>query len=231
LLSLSVFSQTFSIYSDEQATSSIFNNDTITVNADSAGQVTFDFFGYIKNNTPTSLNLHIEIQKVYVSEDNLVQLCFGGVCYTTLYCDGSVDASAIGELHITLYYTADDTAANIIKVTVTDASKGDTSVFFVKYQPQKTSANLLTSSQAIYFSKPFPNPADAFVKFSYKLPETKRGTLTIYSILGDKIEMKNIISGKEYISINTSTYKTGYYIYILEIDNKKVLTDRFLVRH
>ncbi len=228
---VNTYSQSFTVYSDEQASNQILNSDTIIVNADSAGQVTFDFFGYIKNNNPTSLNLHIEIQKMYVSEDNIVQLCFGGVCYTTLFCDGTIDGSAIGELHITLYYTANDTTANLIKVTVTDGSKADTSVFYVKYQPQNTSAIATVKPQTIYFSKPYPNPADAFVRFSYNIPSEQDGILTVYSILGDKIETKKINSGKQSLSINTSAYKTGYYIYILEINNKKVITDRFLVRH
>ena len=230
---LNIFSQSFSILTpDEQGYAPISNNDTIVISADSASQITYNFIGYIENNTSSTINVHIEIEKIYVSEGNLIQLCFNDFCHNTLYCTENVDASSLSELHISLYYTADDTLSNIIKVTITDIdSKSDTAVFYVKYKPLNTTANTSIGITKNYFSKPYPNPADNYVKFSYNIKEISQANLTIYSILGKKVYYRTLNNREETISINTSKYKTGYYIYVIEVDNKKIITDRFLIKH
>jgi len=226
------FSQTaFNIFSDSAETNIINNNDTIVIVGDSANQVTYDFFSYIKNNTTNSMNLHIEMQKIYVSENNLLQLCYGGVCYNSLYCDAAINPNTSEELHISLYYTSSDTQANIIKVSIYNQTKGDTSVFFVKYKKSATASFMNPFVNSFKISKPYPNPADKFVKFDFYNTKPGENHITFYSILGDKITSKEIEGNRGTIIINTSNFKTGYYIYTVTLDGKKVKTDRCLIRH
>ncbi len=231
IFNIITFGQTYTVYSDEGLTQQISNSDTLTIIADSSSQVSFDFFAYLKNNTSADLNIHIELQPIYISSDNLLQLCYGGTCFTTLYCDGVIPATTPGELHITLYYTSSDTQTNIVKATIYNNSKGDTSVFFVKFKSKNTTSFYNPITQSIKISKPFPNPANEYVKFRYSNVNTKDATLTIYSILGDPITSKKFNDNNGILTINTSNLKTGYYIYTVTVNNKKIITDRFLVKH
>jgi hypothetical protein len=223
--------QTFTVYSDEELTSVISNNDTLTVIADSSSQVSFDFFAYLKNNTSSDLDVHIALQPIYISDDNILQLCYGGTCFTSLYCDGTIPVASPGELHITLYYTSSDTQANIVQVNIYNNSKGDTSRFYVRYKHQDTEASFNPMMPTLKVSKPFPNPANEFVKFKYSNPTGDNAYLTIYSILGDPIISKKINNSNGILNINTSKLKTGYYIYTVSINNRKIITNRFLVKH
>ncbi len=224
--------QSFNVYTDENCTSIINNGDTITINADSSGQISYEFFGYIKNNTPTDLSIHIEMAKILVSEGNLLQLCFNGVCHNSLVCDGTVGVASPEELHITLYYTASDTASNIIQVTVMPtSSKGDTSIFYVKFKPAAATSNNILSSPKIFVSKPYPNPADEYVHFKYNIVPQNETYIIIYNILGNEILRKKLSQNEGIVTINTTNFRNGYYIYTLKYGSKKITTNRFLVKH
>ncbi len=222
---------TYTVYSDEELNQMISNNDTITIIADSSSQVSFDFFAYLKNNTNADLNVHIELQPIYISPDNMLQLCYGGTCFTTLYCDGVIPATSPGELHITLYYTSSDTQVNIVKAMIYNNTKGDTSTFFVKFKSKNTTSFYNPQMQSFKISKPFPNPANEFVKFRYSNFNSNNANITIYSILGDPITSKKISNNNGILNINTSNLKTGYYIYTVSVNDKKIITNRFLVKH
>ncbi len=80
----------------------------------------------------------------------------------------------------------------------------------------------------ILISKIYPNPNSGQLYLDYSLPEGKDGKLTIYSILGEKLEVYQLEYDVKTLIINTKL-SNGLYYYKIVIDNKIIANEKFII--
>ena len=94
-----------------------------------------------------------------------------------------------------------------------------------------TSCGLNTGTIEIFNSplalEMFPNPAREKVSIKYSLPSGEIGKLTIYTMLGKKIEDEILPKGSDQIEINIQQWAQGIYTCVIET-GEKVFTGKLL---
>ncbi|MVM32660.1 T9SS type A sorting domain-containing protein [Spirosoma sp. HMF4905] len=95
--------------------------------------------------------------------------------------------------------------------------------------------NRLFSNDKLWISNAYPNPADDVAELDYQF--TGSGTeakLVLLNVLGTPVpgyEQIELERNDRKVRIVTRPLDTGYYLYQLSVDGKKVATKRLLVRH
>ncbi|MBW6460762.1 MAG: T9SS type A sorting domain-containing protein [Bacteroidales bacterium] len=109
-------------------------------------------------------------------------------------------------------------------------NENDSVAFTVEYNasPASVAQNLLTQ---VNLSDAYPNPAISVVNFGYRLPEdTRKSSIIISNILGARIKEVQLtgVSGKT--SIPVGDMVNGVYFYSLCLDDRVVITRKFVVK-
>ncbi|MBN8821182.1 MULTISPECIES: T9SS type A sorting domain-containing protein [unclassified Spirosoma] len=93
----------------------------------------------------------------------------------------------------------------------------------------------LFNSEKLWVSNAYPNPADDVAELDYQFAGTgSEAKLALLNILGTPVagyEQIELEPGNRKVRIVTRPLDTGYYLYQLTVDGKKVATKRLLVRH
>lgn len=85
-------------------------------------------------------------------------------------------------------------------------------------------------SKTIFGSRFYPNPAKDFAKVEYELTENSNMTFVVYDITGREVfakEYANQSIGNNIILLNTSSFKSGLYIYTIGSEKGTVSTGKF----
>lgn len=94
------------------------------------------------------------------------------------------------------------------------------------------SENRLFANERLWVSNVYPNPADDVTEVDYQvsgaLGEAK---LVLLNVLGAPIAEYSLDRNDRKVRIVTRDLATGYYLYQLSVEGKKVATKRLLVRH
>ena len=89
----------------------------------------------------------------------------------------------------------------------------------------------LFSNDQIEISNLYPNPATDRVYFNYVFADAVvTAKITIRNVLGSVIEEKELLHGANKLEINIQQYVAGMYFYSLSINQKSVMTKRFMVK-
>ncbi|TAH20782.1 MAG: T9SS C-terminal target domain-containing protein [Cytophagales bacterium] len=89
----------------------------------------------------------------------------------------------------------------------------------------------LYSSTQIEISNIYPNPANDIVKFNYTLLEPMlKAKITIRNVLGSVIAEEELSHETKQLDIHVNEYTAGMYFYTLSINNKSIITKKFLVK-
>ncbi|QMW06545.1 T9SS type A sorting domain-containing protein [Spirosoma foliorum] len=95
--------------------------------------------------------------------------------------------------------------------------------------------NRLFSNDKLWISNAYPNPADDVAELDYQFSGTAtEAKLVLLNILGTPVagyEQIELDRNDRKVRIITRPLDTGYYLYQLTVDGKKVATKRLLVRH
>ena len=91
--------------------------------------------------------------------------------------------------------------------------------------------DFLFSNEKIVVSNAYPNPADESTEIDYQFTSPGDARLVMLSVLGTPVGEFTLEQGDRKLRINTRTLSTGYYLYQLSVDGRKVATKRLLVRH
>ncbi|GAB3946537.1 hypothetical protein GCM10028805_17220 [Spirosoma harenae] len=95
--------------------------------------------------------------------------------------------------------------------------------------------NKLFANDKLWISNAYPNPADDVAEFDYQFLGTgSEAKLALLNILGTPVagyEQIELEKSDRKVRIVTRPLDTGYYLYQLTVDGKKVATKRLLVRH
>ena len=92
--------------------------------------------------------------------------------------------------------------------------------------------NRLYASDRLWVSNVYPNPADDVTELDYQVNgPVNEAKLILLNVLGAPIAEYNLDRNDRKVRIVTRDLSTGYYLYQLSVDGKKVATKRLLVRH
>ncbi|GAB3786151.1 hypothetical protein GCM10028818_49060 [Spirosoma horti] len=135
--------------------------------------------------------------------------------------------SAINEHYRSLLMARSGTKATTIDNTpaVESAARPAASV-----QEGKTENRLYTADK-LWVSNAYPNPADDVAELDYQFTGAGEAKLVLLNVLGAPIAEYELERNANRVRIGTRLLDTGYYLYQLSIDGKKVATKRLLVRH
>jgi hypothetical protein len=113
-------------------------------------------------------------------------------------------------------------------------------VFFmsVSYSSFSYSQNLQTiasttgEADKIEISEAYPNPATHYIQFDYRLTDrTSEGKITVYNLLGSVIGDYRLNNYANRLQIPVDNLKAGIYFYTVSINNKSLITKKFIVKH
>ena len=93
----------------------------------------------------------------------------------------------------------------------------------------------LFSNDKLWVSNAYPNPADDVAELDYQITgSVSEAKLVLLNVLGTPVpgyEQIELDRNNNKVRIVTRPLDTGYYLYQLTVDGKKVATKRLLVRH
>ena len=90
----------------------------------------------------------------------------------------------------------------------------------------------LYSSEKLWVSNAYPNPADDVAELDYQFNgPVNEAKLVLLNVLGAPVAAHELDRSERKVRIATRHLETGYYLYQLSVDGKKVATKRLLVRH
>ncbi|QDK79155.1 T9SS type A sorting domain-containing protein [Spirosoma sp. KCTC 42546] len=97
------------------------------------------------------------------------------------------------------------------------------------------SDNRLFANDKLWISNAYPNPADDVAELDYQFTgAVTEAKLVLLNVLGTPVpgyEQIDLERNDRKVRIVTRPLDTGYYLYQLTVDGKKVATKRLLVRH
>ena len=101
--------------------------------------------------------------------------------------------------------------------------------------PEGKADSRLFSNDKLWVSNAYPNPADDVAELDYQITgSVSEAKLVLLNVLGTPVsgyEQLELDRGNNKVRIVTRSLDTGYYLYQLTVDGKKVATKRLLVRH
>ncbi|GAB4133107.1 MAG: hypothetical protein OHK0045_14330 [Raineya sp.] len=83
----------------------------------------------------------------------------------------------------------------------------------------------------ISISNPYPYPANEVVSFNYQLQPNVDARIIMYDILGNEIAAYRLQAEYNKLVIQTSSLRTGVYLYSLVLEGKNVATKKLVVNH
>lgn len=92
--------------------------------------------------------------------------------------------------------------------------------------------NRLFMNDRLWVSNVYPNPADDVTEIDYQMNgAVGEAKLVLLNVLGSPIAEYGLDRNDRKVRIVTRDLATGYYLYQLSVEGKKVATKRLLVRH
>lgn len=120
------------------------------------------------------------------------------------------------------------------RVSATEASSPASEIRQAPAQEGKGD-NRLFSNDKLWISNAYPNPADDVAELDYQFTgAVTEAKLVLLNVLGTPVpgyEQIDLERNDRKVRIVTRPLDTGYYLYQLTVDGKKVATKRLLVRH
>ena len=89
----------------------------------------------------------------------------------------------------------------------------------------------LYNNEKLWVSNAYPNPADDVAEVDYQFTGAGEAKLVLLNVLGAPVAEYELERNERKVRIGTRLLDTGYYLYQLSVDGKKVATKRLLVRH
>lgn len=107
-------------------------------------------------------------------------------------------------------------------------------LFCSSVDARQTSSNLddvLFNNDQITISALYPNPAVSVATFKYSLhnPNAK-AKIIVRSILGQVVGEYNLDAQQQTLKIEVESFVSGMYFYTLSVDEKHLVTRKFLVK-
>jgi hypothetical protein len=97
---------------------------------------------------------------------------------------------------------------------------------------ERLAEDRMFGNENIKVSNAYPNPADNVAEVDYQLTgPVSEAKMVLLNVLGSPVAEYGMEPGDNKVRMQTRDLATGYYLYQLTVDGKKVATKRLLVRH
>ena len=117
-------------------------------------------------------------------------------------------------------------ANHLLEHPVQQLSKNSFSVTDESFSDDKLYAN-----EQIEISNLYPNPANDVVKFNYLISDANaKVKITIRNVLGSVVKEEELSHHTRELEIMVHEYAAGMYFYTLSINNRSIITKKFLVK-
>jgi Secretion system C-terminal sorting domain len=94
------------------------------------------------------------------------------------------------------------------------------------------SSDKLYASERITVSNIYPNPANDFASVDYTISgNVNVANLTFFNVVGSEVGSFELDKFDRKLKVQTSDWEAGMYFYQLNVDGKKLITKKLLVRH
>ncbi len=96
----------------------------------------------------------------------------------------------------------------------------------------QTIASTTNEVNKIEISEAYPNPAAHYIQFDYRLTDRNaEGKITVYNLLGSVLGEYKLNNYDNRLQIPVDKLKAGIYFYTISINNKSLITKKFIVKH
>jgi hypothetical protein len=118
------------------------------------------------------------------------------------------------------------------RATITESTSSTSSDARMMSSQERLAEDRMFGNEHIRVSNAYPNPADNIAEVDYQLTgPISEAKMVLLNVLGSPVAEYGMESGDHKVRIQTRDLATGYYLYQLTVDGKKVATKRLLVRH
>ena len=91
--------------------------------------------------------------------------------------------------------------------------------------------NKLYVNSQINISNVYPNPASTYIQFDYTLIDAQANArIIIRNVLGSVVAEHPLRAESNNFTVSTETFVAGVYFYTLSVNNKNLVTKKFLVK-
>ena len=106
----------------------------------------------------------------------------------------------------------------------------DTVEITLVFTTEQTTGIAGAGQAAWTLSNPAPNPARDFTRFNFELPmNTRSASLVIRTITGSLVKEIPLDPASNSLRIDTSSFRNGIFLYSLVLDDRVVVTQKFVV--
>lgn len=99
-------------------------------------------------------------------------------------------------------------------------------------QSLQTVASSTNDADKIEISEAYPNPASHYIQLDYRMSDRmSEGKITVYNLLGSVIGDYRLNNYDNRLQIPVDNLKAGIYFYTISINNKSLITKKFVVKH
>ncbi len=105
-------------------------------------------------------------------------------------------------------------------------------VSFSYSQNLHTISSSTNEANKIEISEAYPNPASHYIQLDYKMTDRiSEGKITVYNLLGSVIGDYRLNNYENRLQISVHNLKAGIYFYTISVNNKSLITKKFVVKH
>ncbi len=99
-------------------------------------------------------------------------------------------------------------------------------------QNLQTIASTTNEADKIEISEAYPNPATHYIQFDYRLTDRmSEGKITVFNLLGSVVGEHRLNNYDNRLQIPVHNLKAGIYFYTISVNNKSLITKKFVVKH
>ena len=118
------------------------------------------------------------------------------------------------------------------KPTVVKAANSEIPATFDRSVGDNVNNDKLYSSDKLTVSNIYPNPANDFATIDYVITgNVNEASMSFYNLLGNEIASYELDKSDRKLKVQTTNWDSGFYLYQLVVDGKKMATKKLLVRH
>lgn len=105
-------------------------------------------------------------------------------------------------------------------------------VSFSYSQNLQTITSTTHEADKIEISEAYPNPAVHYIQFDYRMTDRmSEGKITVYNLLGSLVGEHRLNNYDNRLQIPVDNLKAGIYFYTISVNNKSLITKKFVVKH
>ncbi len=231
---------TFAFISILYVNAQVFSIDTSGVNVQDDTLQIYISKANSSGHYATELDINItnnsdQTQVIYVTRENIEsegyadvighQMCIAGNCYTTDVVPSDGLSLAAGEnVELQIHIEFNPEGYSVESYTI-GTSRDNVKFYAHFYSPQYISVESIDKQNISIY----PNPANNQISFKYSFAND--AYVVVYDVTGKKVLKTSLNSMDNIKKVDVSNLNNGIYFYNVFSDNRKVKTDRFVIKH